>query len=90
VPIDAYVFRALLLLLYGAGLRISEAVSLNIADVDLEQAHLIVRGTKFYKSRLVPLGKDLTQVMSEYVGKRNDRHSGAADTPLFCFRNGAP
>ncbi|MEF8722546.1 MAG: tyrosine-type recombinase/integrase [Candidatus Accumulibacter delftensis] len=89
-PIDAYVFRALLLLLYGAGLRISEAVSLNIADVDLEQARLIVRGTKFYKSRLVPLGKDLTHVMSEYVGKRNDRHSGGADTPFFCFRNGAP
>jgi integrase/recombinase XerD len=88
-PIDAYVFRALLLLLYGAGLRISEAISLHIVDVDLEQAHLIIRGTKFYKTRLVPLGKDLTQVMTEYVGQRNNRHSGAADTPLFCFRDGA-
>ncbi|MEK6561271.1 MAG: tyrosine-type recombinase/integrase [Nitrospirota bacterium] len=90
VLIDAYVFRALLLLLYGAGLRISEAVSLSMADVDLEQASLTVRGTKFYKTRLVPLGRDLAQVMNEYVGKRNDRHSGAADTPFFCFRNGAP
>ena len=82
-------FRALLLLLYGAGLRISEAISLHIVDVDLEQAHLIIRGTKFYKTRLVPLGNDLTQVMTEYVGQRNNRHSGAADTPLFCFRDGA-
>jgi integrase/recombinase XerD len=90
VPIDAYVFRALLLLLYGAGLRISEALSLSITDVDLEQARLIVRGTKFYKTRLVPLGTDLTHVITEYVGKRNDRHSGAADTPFFCFRDGTP
>lgn len=89
VPVDGYVFRALLLLLYGAGLRISEAVSLSIADVDLDQACLIVRGTKFYKTRLVPLGKDLTQVMGDYVGKRHERHSSAADTPFFCFRDGA-
>jgi site-specific recombinase XerD len=89
VPIDAYVFRALLFLLYGAGLRISEAISLHIVDVDLDQARLIIRGTKFYKTRLVPLGKDLTQVMTEYVGQRNKRHSGAADTPFFCFRDGA-
>lgn len=90
VPVDAVVFRALLLLLYGAGLRISEAVSLNIADVDLDQACLIVRGTKFYKSRLVPLGKDLAQAMSDYLLKRKDRHSSAAEKPFFCFRDGTP
>lgn len=89
VPIDAYVFRALLLLLYGAGLRISEAVSLNRGDVDLDHTCLIVQGTKFYKSRLVPLGTDLTQVMGNYVGKRHDHHSSAADSPFFCFRDGA-
>lgn len=27
--------------------------------------------------------------MTEYVGQRNERHSGAVDTPLFCFRDGA-
>jgi site-specific recombinase XerD len=90
VPIDAVVFRALLLLLYGAGLRISEAVALSIADVDLDQACLIVRETKFYKRRLVPLGKDLAQAMREYGGKHNAHHSSAADTPFFCFRNGEP
>jgi integrase len=89
-PIDAVVFRALLLLLYGAGLRISEAVALSIADVDLDQACLIVRETKFYKSRLVPLGKDLVKALGEYVDKRNERHSGAKETPFFCFRDGTP
>jgi integrase/recombinase XerD len=89
VPIDAYVFRVLLLLLYGAGLRISEAVALSIADVDLDQAYLIVRGTKFYKTRLVPLGKDLAQTMSEYVGNCNGHHTSAEGTPFFCFRDGS-
>lgn len=90
VPIDDYVFRALLLLLYGAGLRISEAVSLNIDDVDLQQAILYVRDTKFFKTRVVPLGKDLTQVLSDYLVKRNNRQNVAADAPFFCFRNGIP
>jgi integrase len=90
VPIEACVFRTLLLLLYGAGLRISEAISLTTADVDLEQARLIVRATKFYKSRLVPLGKDLMLAMSEYVGKRTEGHSSAEEMPFFCFRDGSP
>lgn len=90
VPVDDYVFRALLLLLYGAGLRISEAVSLTIGDVDLRHACLHVRETKFYKTRMVPLGKDLTQVLTEYVVKRNNSHPATADAPLFCFCNGTP
>lgn len=90
VPIDDFVFRALLLLLYGAGFRISEAVSLNMGDVDLRQAILYVRGTKFYKTRVVPMGKDLTQVLDDYIIKRNSRQAAAAEAPFFCFRNGMP
>ncbi len=90
VPVDDYVYKALLLLLYGAGLRISEAVSLNIGDVDLNQAILYVRGTKFYKTRVVPLSKDLTQVLIDYIDKRNNRQIVDANAPFFCFRNGTP
>src|SRR5215469_12945736 len=46
--------RVLLLLLYGTGLRISEAVALKIADVDLKALILTIRETKFFKTRLVP------------------------------------
>src|SRR4030088_3455806 len=49
----------LLLLLYGAGLRFSEAPGLTLADVDLSEAILTIRDTKFYKSRLVPVGSQL-------------------------------
>src|SRR5215831_1471322 len=67
---EAYTFRTLLLLLYGAGLRDGEALSLNLEDVDLQEAVLTIRDTKFYKSRLVPLGSELNDVMAEYARQR--------------------
>ena len=88
--IDDYVFKTLLLLMYGAGLRISEALSLHIYDVDMQQTILYVRETKFYKTRIVPLGKDLTKIMNEYIAKRNNSFSAATDAPFFCFRDGTP
>lgn len=66
--------RALLLLLYATGLRISEALTLDTRDVDLRQALLTVRESKFYKSRLVPIGADLVGVLRHY----RDRHDGKA------------
>ena len=46
--------RTLLLLLYGAGLRLSEALKLEQDDVDIPERLLQVRQSKFFKSRLVP------------------------------------
>ncbi len=67
VQLQADTFRTLLLLLYGAGLRRREALRLTRADVDLSGALLTVRETKFYKSRLVPLGSHLTEVLAQYA-----------------------
>src|SRR5580658_7268415 len=50
IQLDAVTFRTLLVLLYGAGLRFSEATRLALADVDLPEAVLTIRATKFYKS----------------------------------------
>lgn len=90
VPIEEDVFRTLLLLLYGTGLRIGEALALTLNDVDLGQACLRVRMTKFFKSRLVPLGKDLTVALTRYEVRRKERHGAAEDAPFFCFRDGSP
>lgn len=88
-PVDEKVFRAFFLLLYGTGMRMGEALALTLTDVDLRQALLHIRKTKFFKSRLIPLGKDLTKVLSEYVS--NIRHGGAmVKAPLFCFHDGSP
>jgi integrase/recombinase XerD len=90
VPIEDYVFRAALLVLYGAGLRIGEALSLAMSDVDLDEATMRIRETKFFKTRIVPLGRDLTKVLAEYVVLRNRQHQATPDAPFFCFRNGLP
>ena len=86
--IEAFVLRALLVLLYGAALRLGEALSLTMADVDLEKAILQIRGTKFFKSRLVPLGRDLTKVMAAYATTRNDRHPPTDTAAFFCSGDG--
>ncbi|MDQ2839900.1 MAG: tyrosine-type recombinase/integrase [Acidobacteriota bacterium] len=68
--IPGHTFRTLLLVLYGTGLRIGEALDLTLADVDLAAGVFTIRETKFYKTRLVPIGPDLQQVINEYVTAR--------------------
>jgi site-specific recombinase XerD len=43
--------------MYSADLRISEVLSLTVGDVDLANRILIVRDSKFFKTRLVPIGQ---------------------------------
>lgn len=89
--LDPYMLHTILLLLYGSGLRISEAINLKIADVDFPQALLTIRGTKFYKTRLVPLGSKLIQSLSKYARQRQqDGHSINPESPFFVKRNGKP
>lgn len=59
-PVRDLVFRTLLLLLYGTGMRIGEALGLTVADVDLDQALVTIHPTKFFKTRVVPTGPKLT------------------------------
>jgi integrase/recombinase XerD len=58
--------RTLLLLLYGAGLRLSEALKLEQADVDVQERLLQLRQSKFFKSRLVPIRPKLAKVLADY------------------------
>ena len=70
VQFDAMTFRTLLLVLYGAGLRFSEATALTLADVDLSENVLTIRATKFYKSRIVPIGPQLATELASYMPLR--------------------
>jgi len=81
--------RAILLALYGAGLRRGEALGLSVADVDLANSLLTVRDTKFFKSRLVPIGPDLTKVLSDYARWRSDNYPSVnARSSFFIGRQG--
>lgn len=64
-------FRTLLLLLYGTGLRISEALLLTLTDVDLDAGLLTIRNTKFFKTRWVPFGPQLGAVLIAYAKIRH-------------------
>lgn len=83
--------RTLLLLLYGAGLRISEALRLTLSDVDLEQRLLTIRETKFYKTRLVPFGVDLSQALTIYLAARSKaEHPAPPEAFLLLTRHSLP
>ena len=59
--------RAILETLYGAGLRISELVGLDVDDVDLDDGSVLVRLGKGSKSRRVPIGRAARGAVGDYV-----------------------
>jgi len=74
-PLRTYMVPALFRLLYSCGLRVSEALHLHVADVDVEVGVLTIHQSKFRKDRLMPLTPALTQRLRQYaavVGSRPD------------------
>jgi integrase len=77
-------YMTLFSLLYCSGLRISEALGLKLADVDLEAGVLIVRESKFHKSRAVPLHPTAVQALMEYRRARDAKgHRVDGEAPFF-------
>ena len=60
------IFPAILRVMYGCGLRVSEALLLTNEDVDLTTGLLTVRDSKFDSSRLVPISKSLQSYLIQY------------------------
>lgn len=87
-PMRGLLFRTLLLLLYGTGMRVGEALALTLADVDLRQALVTVRQAKFCKTRLVPIGPALTRELAAYVRQRGPLALPTA--AFFVTRTGQP
>lgn len=69
------------------GLRISEALSLDVADVDLDSGVLILRRGKFGKARLLPVSDSATLHLADYAGER-DRLLGAPPKAFFVSDRG--
>ena len=82
-------YRLVFALLYALGLRVGEAARLRHSDIDFERQLLVIHGTKFGKTRLVPFGPKLGTELRQYVALRAD-HLRAPDAPVFSFtRRGA-
>jgi integrase/recombinase XerD len=80
--------RALLEVMYACGLRASEAIRLELADVDLEEAVLCARG-KGSKERIVPIGRDAVAALRAYCGRGRPLHAAnGPETRLFLNRRG--
>src|SRR2546423_2982907 len=80
--------RALLELMYACGLRASEAIGLEVADVDLEDGVLRAQG-KGSKERLVPVGREAVSAVRVYVERGRARLVGdRVETRLFVNSRG--
>ena len=67
--------RALLELMYACGLRASEAITLEVSDLDLDTGLLRARG-KGAKERIVPVGSTATDALMAYLGRGRPRLVG--------------
>jgi tyrosine recombinase XerC len=81
--------RAMLETLYSTGLRVSELVALNLADVDLTNSVIHVSG-KGKKQRVIPLGPGAIKSIIHFLDlRRSDPRSAAFDTDaLFINKHG--
>jgi integrase len=81
-------FETLFGLIASAGLRVSEALSLMDTDVDLSDGTLLVRQTKFAKSRLLPLHPSTVEVLVRYRQLRSWQVQTTTDTTFFIGTRG--
>lgn len=75
--------RVLIGLLYSTGLRISEALNLNLADIDKVNSTLFVRRSKFRKERLVPLSPSALDAVAQWLVCRAGYADNEPSAPLF-------
>lgn len=83
-----HVYQTLFGLLYTTGLRISEALALNVGDVDFQRRRLFVRKGKFGKQRWLPLSGSTSARLQAYLQKRLPGSHGGAEAPLFVSGGG--
>ncbi|MEA3333827.1 MAG: tyrosine recombinase XerC [Pseudomonadota bacterium] len=79
--------RAILELMYACGLRVSEVVGLDIANLKFADAVVRVMG-KGRKERLVPLGRIAAIALESYLAKRQKSGAGAGDALFLNARGG--
>ncbi len=79
--------KAILSILYHCGLRRAELINLKISDVDLLKEEMKVLG-KRSKERIIPFGKDLTEVLNDYLDLREKEFGSMDDDFLFITAKG--
>jgi integrase len=88
-PLRGMTYRTIFAVLYGLGLRVGEVSRLTIGDLDFQRRLLVIRETKFYKSRLIPFGPQIERLLKDFVQARGGAELPVS-APLFSFRGGRP
>jgi integrase/recombinase XerD len=86
-PLRAVTYHTLIGLLAASGLRIGEAIKLDRGDADWAQGVLLIRESKFGKSRLVPLHPSSMQALAGYARLRDQLQPDAAEPAFFTSLN---
>jgi len=87
-PVRGLAFHAMIGLAASSGLRIGEVVGLDRADVDWKTGTLVVRHSKFGKSRLVPLHGTTLEVLRTFAAVREASFSNCKDEAFFVHSRG--
>ena len=81
-------YETLFGLMASTGLRVSEAIHLRDADVDLKRGMLTIRQTKFAKSRQLPMHPSTVEAMARYRRQRVQQVPSTPDTPVLVSSRG--
>jgi integrase/recombinase XerD len=82
-PLRAATYDTLVGLLAASGLRIGEAIKLDRSDIDWDQGVLLIRESKFGKSRLVPLHASTVQALAEHARLRDELQRRPKEASFF-------
>lgn len=85
-----WTYHCFLGLLSVTGLRLGEAIRLELGDVDLDQGVLTIRQTKFGKSRLVPVDDTTKTELARYRARRDRLLRGRPQRRFFVSCRGTP
>ncbi len=89
-PRRGRVYRLIFAVLYALGLRVGELTRLRWADVDFKRRALVIRETKFGKTRLVPFGPRVEAALRAHREAERDGTDTADGAPVFSLRGGRP
>jgi len=87
-PLRAATYATLIGLLAASGIRIGEAIKLDRGDVDWGHGVLLIRESKFGKSRLVPLHASSMAALQNYAGLRDHLQTRPMDSSFFVSLTG--
>lgn len=77
-------------LIAATGVRLGEAIRLELTDVNFEEGLLTIKNTKFGKSRLVPVHSSTVKALADYAARRAQFLEGRAATHFFLSQRTKP